>query len=79
MSVITLPNSTTSGKSGMPVACWAHNPKVPGSKPGSAMHVLSQAWPVLCATQSFLKLAPFLQSFLKGGTAPPQAKSSAKS
>ena len=61
------------------LACWAHNPKVPESKPGSAMHVLSQAWPVLCATQSLLKLAPFLQSFLKGGTAPHQAKRSAKS
>ena len=22
------------------LACWAHNPKVPGSKPGSAIHVL---------------------------------------
>ena len=29
------------------LACWAHNPKVPGSKPGSAMFVLSQKWPVL--------------------------------
>ena len=24
------------------LACWAHNPKVPGSKPGSAMFVLTQ-------------------------------------
>ena len=31
---------------------WAHNAKVPESKPGSAMFVLSQAWPVVCATQS---------------------------
>ena len=23
------------------LACWAHNPKVPGSKPGFAMHALS--------------------------------------
>ena len=23
------------------LACWAHNPKVPGSKPGFAMHPLS--------------------------------------
>ena len=45
------------------LACWAHNPKVPGSKRGSAMHVLSQAWPVLCATESLLKLAPFLKRF----------------
>ena len=29
------------------LACWAHNPKVPGSKPGSAMFLLSQKWPVL--------------------------------
>ena len=27
------------------LACWAHNPKVPGSKPGSAMFVLTQEWP----------------------------------
>ena len=47
------------------LACWAHNPKVPGLKPGSAMHVLSQAWPVLWP-QSLLKLAPFLKRFLKG-------------
>ena len=60
------------------LACWAHNRKVPGSKPGSAMHVLSQAWPVLWL-RSLLKLAPFLKRFLKGGTAPPQAKRSAKS
>ena len=33
------------------LACWAHNPKVPGSKPGSAMHALIQDWPVPCATQ----------------------------
>ena len=26
------------------LACWAHNPKVPGSKPGSAMFVLTQEW-----------------------------------
>ena len=33
------------------LACWAHNPKVPGSKPGAAMHALMQHWPVPCATQ----------------------------
>ena len=26
------------------LACWAHNPKVPGLKPGSAMFVLTQEW-----------------------------------
>ena len=30
------------------LACWAHNPKVPESKPGSAMHALIQDWPVPC-------------------------------
>ena len=30
------------------LACWAHNPKVPGLKPGSAMHALIQDWPVPC-------------------------------
>ena len=34
------------------LACWAHNPKVSGSKLGSAMFVLSQEWLVVCATQS---------------------------
>ena len=24
------------------LACWAHNPKVPGPKPGSAMFVFTQ-------------------------------------
>ena len=33
------------------LACLAHNPKAPGSKPGSAMHALMQHWPVPCATQ----------------------------
>ena len=33
------------------LACWAHNPKAPGSKPGSAMHALMQHWPAPCATQ----------------------------
>ena len=33
------------------LACWAHNPKVPGSKPGSAMHAPIQDWPAPCATQ----------------------------
>ena len=27
------------------LACWAHIPKVPGSKSGSAMFVLTQEWP----------------------------------
>ena len=27
------------------LACWAHNPKVSVSKPGSAMFVLTQEWP----------------------------------
>ena len=26
------------------LACWAHNPKVPGLKPDSAMFVLTQEW-----------------------------------
>ena len=30
------------------LAGWAHYPKVPGSKPGSAMHALIQDWPVPC-------------------------------
>ena len=29
------------------LACWAHNPKVPGLKPGPAMFVLTQNWPIL--------------------------------
>ena len=33
------------------LACWAHSPKVPGSKPGSAMHALIEDWPAPCATQ----------------------------
>ena len=41
-SSLVLPMTTKGLSSGAAQwsACWAHNPKVPGSKPGSAIHVL---------------------------------------
>ena len=54
----TLPAKIFASEVAQWLACWAHNPKVPGSKPGFAIFVPAGAMPIISESFQFSRMIP---------------------